>query len=179
MKESLEKFKEIQANILKFLEKDNDTEESFQNLTKIIEFLKKGTENLYDVTLLLHLLASIAENHFLEQDFYPKLEKLLLLLKDEIKENCSDSEIFNIFKNSKRVLLFLFEEQMLKMNNYIATQMQSKKYMEKKYPKYFFPEIKTYLRSLILISLLNSIRGRFASVLSSFNKRLAISVLPL
>ena len=146
VKESLDKFKKIQAAILEYLEKDNDAEENFQNLSKSIELPKENTENLYDITLLLHLLASIAENHFLEHNFYPKIEKILLLLKDEITKNCTDSDIFNIFKDNKRVLLFLFDEQMIKMNNYIGSQMQSKKYKKENYPQYFFPEIKSYIK---------------------------------
>lgn len=142
-KEILEKYKELQTRILSFIEKDDDLEENFHNLKQIIEE-QNICNNSYNFTLLLHLIAKIADNHYHETDFNPKIEKIILLFKEKIKEKCQDSEIFCIFKNNKKILLFSFENN---KNNFIASQMQSGKYKKRKYPQYFFPEIMPYIKS--------------------------------
>ena len=143
IKETLENFKEIQVLTLNFIEKEDEIEENFQNLKSKID-KQKICDNLYSFTLFLHLIAKISDNHFHETDFYSKIEKILLSFKDEIKGKYPDSEIFSIFKNNKKILLFLLEEKILEINNYIATKIQSGKYKKEKYPQYFFPEIKPY-----------------------------------
>ena len=143
----LEKFKEIQANVLAFLEKNENAEENFQNLKTNLDE-QKIYENLYCFTLFLNLLAKISNNYFHETDFYAKLIKIFSLFKKEIKEKFTDSDLFNIFKDNKKVLLFFLEEKIMQINNYIGVQMQSDKYKEANYPQYFFPEIKKYLKSI-------------------------------
>ena len=85
IKETLKKFKDIQKIILSFVDKEDAIEEIFESLKHKIEE-QNICNNLYEFTLLLHLIAKIADNHFHETDFDAKIKKLILLFKDEIKE---------------------------------------------------------------------------------------------
>ena len=72
---------------------------------------------------VLHLIENIANNHFRCPNFYEKIERLLHNFETELKTNFSPNEIFNIFRSNKRVLLFLIQEKILKVNNYIFTEI--------------------------------------------------------
>ena len=55
-------------------------------------------------------------------------------------------DIFNIFKGNKRLLLFLHEEQIIKIDRQIAQIIFTKyNYQLKQYPQYFAPEIKPFI----------------------------------
>lgn len=68
-----------------------------------------------------------------------------MFLKDKIKQSFSNSEIFNIFKKSKKILLFLIEEKILFIDDSIVKIMTNYSYDKVKYPHYFFPEIKSLI----------------------------------
>lgn len=104
----LEIMQNIQKNILIFIENESNAEENFQNLQIIFEE-QKIRENKYFLNSLLHLITKIADNHYRCSNFFDKLTKLLLIFKDNIKQDFSNSQIFNIFKSNKRFLLFLIE----------------------------------------------------------------------
>ncbi|KAK8871372.1 hypothetical protein M9Y10_007096 [Tritrichomonas musculus] len=65
--------------------------------------------------------------------------------KDEITKRFKNSEIFNIFKDNKRILLFLLENEIMIMDDYIVQTIITGKYLDAKYPQYFAPEIQTFM----------------------------------
>ena len=135
----IEEMKNIQANLLNLL--DNDIEENFNNLCTIFEDLEIK-KNLHKLKTILHLIVKISNNHYRRPYFFYKLERVLLLFKDEIKKYFSNSSIFNIFKNCKRIILFLLEENIMTFDKYILDQILSQyilKYDD--YQDYFAPEI--------------------------------------
>ena len=75
-------------------------------------------------------------------------EKIIAFLKNEIKQTFSNIEIFNIFKNSKIILLFLIKENIITIDETIAEIMMKKeKYKQMKYPEYFYNEIKEFIKN--------------------------------
>ena len=136
--------KNIQENLLIYIENDANTEEKFQNLNTILDNLKIR-ENQHELKSLLHMILKIANNHHRGPDFFTKIERLITIFKDEMTKNFSNSEIFTIFKTNKRILLFLIEDGILILDNYVAKKFLSNQYIKNKYPQYFFPELKPFI----------------------------------
>ena len=140
----LEDFKKIHAEILDFLEKDEKSEEDFQNLIDLIDELNIRN-NEHNLTLFLQLISSISKNYHRNSFFIDKIEQILRNLEKDIKQNLTKSKIFKIFKGNKRILLFLFEEKFLIMDRYIIQILNTEKYLKSNYPEYFAPEIKPFI----------------------------------
>ena len=149
IKKYLHAMKDIQSNILNFLEEETNFEENYANLTGILEE-QKIREDKNRLQSLLHLLLKISNNHYRSPDFFSKIEKILQFFFTEIMENFSNYEIFNIFKSNKRILLFLIKESVLTIDEIIASKMTNSKYKNYFYPQYFYPEIKSFLKPEML-----------------------------
>ena len=119
----------IQDNILNFLDKSDDNEENYQIITDIFEY-QKINENIQKIKLVLKLLLKIAKNHHHETDFYAKIFKIILYFENQIVNYFSNMEIFNIFKNNKRILLFLFKKKMIIFNEFICKQLTTEKFIK-------------------------------------------------
>ena len=104
----LEANKKIQKNLLDFIDNDENDEENFENLKHIFHDLNIQNDE-YELTQLLLLISTICENHNRSPHFFIKMERILQLFKADIKKYYSNSEIFKIFSNNKRILLFLIE----------------------------------------------------------------------
>ena len=140
----IEKMKKIQNSLLKFLEEKVDVEENYENLKKIIAD-QKITENKHDLKSFLRLLIKISNNHRRVASFIEKIERIFREIKMEIKSRFSNSEIFELFKSNKRILLFLIKEDLLKIDENIFSKITKEEYIKNKYPQYFSPEIKPFL----------------------------------
>lgn len=144
LQKCLDELKMMQEKILAFINEEANAEENFQNLNSFINE-HKFNDCRYKLKMSLHLIIKIANNHHRSSDFISKIEKILLIFKDKMKEYYSNNDIFNIFKSNKRILLFLIEQEMLKIDEYIAKMMISPKYIKAKYHQYFAPEIKPFI----------------------------------
>ena len=140
----LDEMKQIQSNILKFIEDDGEVEENYQNM---IQFFvnEKIQSNEDDLKMTLRLIAHLSNNFYHCKDFFSKIEKILQFFTKEIKSKYSNQEIFDIFKKNKRILLFLITEQIIILNISIIQIFYTDEYLTLKYPQYFAPEIKSYL----------------------------------
>lgn len=145
--DSIEKFlvknKNIQTKFINFLDNEENSEDNFKNLIKIFDETKIR-EFQDDVRLFLHMLVKFSNNHHCGPDFYSKIFQVLQLFTDDIKKY-QNSRIFNIFKSNKRILLFLIEEKILTVDEYFVKQIIKDKYLKRKYPQYFTPEIKSFM----------------------------------
>lgn len=93
---------DIYHNILEFIDSGTDDEKEYQ---KIFESLE--TTNKDEVRLFILMISKISENHFRFPYFFKKIESLILHFESQIKIFFNENEIYNIFKNSPRILLFL------------------------------------------------------------------------
>ena len=134
--------RKIQELLLGYLENDDSADQYFQNANIINDL--EIIQNKYELKLFLHLISQISANHHRGNNFFTKIETFLKIYEDDIKENFSDFSIFNIFRNNKRILLFLFEEKIIIPNDLIYGMITSNKYKKRKYPEYFFPEFKSF-----------------------------------
>ena len=132
----------IQENLLKLLDDERNDEEKYDDLCQILEDIKIR-DNCHELRLFLRFISKISDNYHRNPTFFMKIDRILGLFKDEIKQYYSNTEIFNIFKKNKRILLFLLEEKIMFIDEYILKIMTSMKYKNEKYPQYFAPEIKS------------------------------------
>ena len=136
---------EIQEHILNFLEEEANSDINFLILEDKLNNLIIS-DNHYYLLSLLHLISKIANNHHRFPLFFSKIERILLIFKEDIKKYFSNSEIFNAFKSNKRILLFLIEQQIIIFDEYIVKKItNTNKYKEAKYPQYFQPEIQPFI----------------------------------
>ena len=73
---------------------------------------------------IFHLIENIANNHFRRPSFFVKIERLIHYFEKELNTNFSPNEIFKIFGSNKRILLFLIQEKILNVNNYICAEIE-------------------------------------------------------
>ncbi len=66
-------------------------------------------------------------------------------MKQDLQKYFTNSEIFEIFKNNKRILLFLIEGRVIIIDEYIVSRITSYEFDRKNYREYFLPEIKPFL----------------------------------
>ena len=141
--EYLNQKREIQSNILDYI--DNESELSLALLNKLFKEIKFN-QNPSELKETVLMLSSIIQGHHRSSDFFKRIEKIILLLIKDIKKIMSASEIYDIFQNSKQMLLFFIEsniisideftEKSLIMNNF-ATNFKNYNFLS-----FFLPEIR-------------------------------------
>ncbi|KAK8883918.1 hypothetical protein M9Y10_043020 [Tritrichomonas musculus] len=140
----IDKKKELYNFLLAFIENVDDEIFHFQNLTRYLE-TQRFDKNHEEFKSFLRLLLKISKNQHRTPDFFNKIEKILQFFEAEIKQTFSNIEIFDLFKNSKRILLFLFQNNIIthdeSLNDFLKNNCIYSKY--KTYRFYFFPEIKS------------------------------------
>lgn len=155
MKQNSEYMKIIQESILAFL--DDDTTDG--NEDKNLDDLKIIKDN-QKLKALLHIISTISKYHFRTPHFFDKLENIINQYKSQILKSFTNQEIFEIFKNSKRILLFLFNEKILIPDKSIFDFISQPEYKKMGYIDYFLPEFSkfVYNKSIVHIELFNEKR---------------------
>ena len=141
--EELEIMKSIQKNLLDLIDEENEIEECYQNILHLFEDYKIKDDQCFLISILL-LISKISDNHNRSINFFEKIMKIILYFKEPIKNNISNLQIFNIFKENKRLLLSLIEEKIIFLDENIISKISSTNYQNMGYSKYFSPEIKIY-----------------------------------
>ena len=149
IEEFVGKMKSIQSSLLEFLDDESDAEEKYEKFVKLITTQQIINEK-HEFKALLQLINQISDSHHRVHNFISKIERLLEYFKKDIQKYFLNSEIFNIFKNNKRILLFLMEEKIMTIDEYIFSQIMRDEYNKLNYPEYFFPEIKPFLTKEII-----------------------------
>ncbi|KAK8840889.1 hypothetical protein M9Y10_027720 [Tritrichomonas musculus] len=144
IEELTEKMKSVQSALLDFLDDECSSEENYENFVNITAN-QKVIEDRHELKLLLRLINNIGSNHRRSSNFTNKIDQILHHFKKEIQNFFSNSEIFEVFKDNKRILLFLIEEKMMIIDEYVVSRMTSDEYVRKNYDEYFAPEIKPFL----------------------------------
>lgn len=146
------KMKYVQESLLEFFDNDDTNENDFQLLMKNLEDHQQFKSNIRELRILLNLISKIELQHHRTQNFFSKIEKIIKYYQDNIMNSFSNLEIFNIFKENKRILLFLFDEKIIIPDinlYYIITKIEYQEGRHKffnveYYPYYFFPEFQSF-----------------------------------
>ena len=141
--EYLKKMKKIQKRILNYIDQKDDSEDDLPNIKKILDN-SKFLENKHDFIIILYFIINVSNNHHRGPNFFHKIENILSQLKSCINNFFSNSEIFYIFESNKRVLLFLFEEKIISIDQHIYDEIKKRD----SYEEYFQPEIQDFSNDL-------------------------------
>ena len=131
MQDYIEKEKEVQIILLEFIDGDIDHQTFFSKLGKF-----QLPNNYYEFKTFLYILLNISNNHFRLPTLFTKIEQIILFFKTNILQLFSNFEIFHIFLSNNRILLFLIEEEILKIDESIFKKMNNKNFRI-----YFLPEL--------------------------------------
>ena len=112
--------KELQEEILSIIENDfgsDEYDESIKNLTSLYQNQNylKSTEEL---KTHIYCLSKITKYHHRQSDFFKKIKEIFNLLEEKIKNTFSNFEIFYFFKKNLRMILFLIQNNILKIELY-------------------------------------------------------------
>lgn len=115
---------EIQKSILQYLEEDEE-ESDQENYNNLVNNLKDPIiiKNPNEFKITLYLISKMSDNHQRTPHFIKKIEQILEIIKEEIKQSFSNSDIYDIFKNNKRILLFLFKASIIIPSKSIADEL--------------------------------------------------------
>ncbi|KAK8871274.1 hypothetical protein M9Y10_006990 [Tritrichomonas musculus] len=133
----------ILNQILEYIDNESDPEIEFHSLSELL-IQQEISRNKFLLKELLHLLVKISNNYHRNSGFFSKIQAILSLFKTEILKYYSNFEIFNIFKNNKRLLLYLFKNNILTPDKTIARIISKGKYQTAFYPFYFYKEFKNF-----------------------------------
>ena len=130
LKEYLNKIKKLQLDLLNFL--DEETNDAGQDFFKLLND-SKICEIRKECKVFIHLIMAIVNNHHRSTNFFQKIEKILSLI--QVKQNFSNSEIYELFSSNKRILLFIIQSNILSIEDFIQfSQISDKNSPEKKLP---------------------------------------------
>lgn len=135
----IEKMKNIHRNLLCFLDESHDEEEHYQNLIQILKD-QKISENRHELKTLLYMLSKISNHHCRENHLFEKIEKIYKIFENDIKEKFTNYEIFKISKGNKKLLQFLFDENILTIDEMIENDLIKTKKKLSDFFIFLFPE---------------------------------------
>lgn len=135
LKKFLDKMRKIENNLLDAI---NDEENKFNDnyFNKKENFLANPNDQK-DFRSFISLIGNISTNHHRSPTFIDRIEKILLLFKDDLVNKLTSKEICETFVHNKVIFLFLIKNDIFKMDNFNIKLI--KKYI--KDTKYFEPEI--------------------------------------
>ena len=122
IQQNLKEMNELNDKILIFLDEAEDEDKNFKSLNQSIEN-SKIIENHLKLIEFLHLIQNIANNHRRLRGFYEKIERILSKILPQISEFLTQEQIFNIFHNNNRLLLFLINEKVIELNHFIINKV--------------------------------------------------------
>ena len=133
----------IQNLFLRFLDDESNLvdDNEITNFNYFDDLQKdEKKDRLTDIFLLI---SHITANHHRPPDFYSKIEKLFSPFIEEMKQNLTNDEIYQIFKENRLVLLFLFHKQVLKIDENISKSL----------PKFFtYEKVQFFSEGLIQLN---------------------------
>ena len=105
------KSKKIYTLFIDFIEEEENT----TNIYILIDYFRnqKIEQNKYELKEFLVLISKISKNHHRNSNFIYKIQQIILLFVNDIKQTFSNNEIIKIFKNNKIILYFLLKNQIV------------------------------------------------------------------
>ncbi|KAK8838656.1 hypothetical protein M9Y10_032692 [Tritrichomonas musculus] len=141
LKEYIALKKELHEKILNFLDDEEDSQYTFDQLIQIVS-LQNITQNRNEFREFINLIKKIYSNHHRSQEFQNKIIQIILHYSKEIKQTFPNLEIFQLFENYKMILSLLIQNKIVKIDKTVAKYITLKDTEE---IFYFFPKIKKYI----------------------------------
>ena len=135
IKNHIEKKVSFPTQILNYLDEEKDIEDDFK---KYFDDLKNQTNDL-KIKEILCFLKHIINYHHRSHDFFSRIEKIMIYFKDDIKNNFTEQQIFEFFIQNKRIILFLIENEFIKVDDSNIEFLKQSENIN-----YFLPEIESF-----------------------------------
>ena len=139
----MERKQQIQKSIIYSIKNKRDIEENYQILRNFLED-QKNLENRSEIDSFLQLIIKISNNHHRYSNFISKIEQILINIKNKLQKFYTKDEVFNIFQSTKRLLLFLLQEELIQIDQHVLNTMMKDKFNKYFYLSYFSPEIQLF-----------------------------------
>ena len=103
----------------------------------------------------------VSNNHYRTNNFFDKIGKIINIFKADIINFFSNQEIFQIFQENKRLLLYLIDEKIMVIDKAIFDIIAKRRTNDKdifnlgQYYKYFFTEMKPFIDEKSIKKILN------------------------
>lgn len=123
MQEYLAEMSMIYNNILDFIDSDKDQEQKYKYLASFFDDTQIHN-NQFELIEILNTILQIANEHQRSPNFFNKIEKILLLFKEDIKNHFTNFAIFRFFQTNNRILLFLINERILIIDDSVSNAMK-------------------------------------------------------
>ena len=162
--EFIHKRKELYRLIISYIDTETDDDNDYNLIASYLENNKSSSNDRWDLKELLRLISKISKNHYRYSLFFRKIEKLINHLESDIKQTFTNSEIFNIFKNNKMILLFLITNKFLVIDDEIQNYLINKKC------HFFFNEIKSFLDDEKRKEIENELLAMNSNIFEDFEK---------
>lgn len=146
--EFIRRMKERYNALLEYFDNPSSAEDKYDDLVNLITSHIKKDKN--EFRCLLELISCICNNHNRSYNLINKIEQLLTHFKADIQKYFMNSEIFDFFKDNKRILLLLIENEIILIDEYIFSKITSTKYVSMNYLEYFQPEISPFLTTELI-----------------------------
>ena len=104
IQEYIEKKKELQEKLIKYLDNQNNEEENFTNLINLIQDQQLQADK-HEMKIFLYILNQISNHHHRHFHFIEKIEKIIHNFQEKIQKEFTKYEVFQIFKLNKRIIL--------------------------------------------------------------------------
>ena len=161
--------KEINSALLNFIEADDDSEDKFKKLIKILE--NQEILQVDEVRLLFQLISKIADNHHRGADFFDKLERIIKYFTKDTSLPISHY-IPDYTNYNERFIYLLLEKKLIKpddlfINQYLQNEAKNQFY-------YLYPVMKEFLEEEMQKQIENKILEHFGEELSTFEKKFQI-----
>ena len=140
---SIREKKELYQCLFIFLNDIDNSNEHFKALTQI---LIKQEINETKIKELFCLISKLESNHHRSSRFYDNLEQVFRFVINNQYFSISNNDIFQIFKDNKRILLLLLHKKLIIPDDNILKLILKKKDINGfKYCYYLYPVIKSII----------------------------------
>ena len=129
---------EIHDHLLRFIDDSNVSIEKLTNFLNNLN-LRNNKDELREI---LGMILNISEYHHRHSLFFDKIKQIFAYLKEDIKSAFTNYEIYEIFQDSKIILLILLTDQIIKIDDSIFKNIL---YKDIFYQCFFYPELKSFL----------------------------------
>lgn len=144
-----QRMNDLYQSLLAYIDGNND-DAQFEALIQTINEMRIFQESS-KIHEFLSLICSVSFFHYRSASFFEKFEKILSHFKNEIQQHFSSNSLFEIFKNNRRILLFLIEINLITINSELARKMVAFDEPSASHPnstnyvKFFQPELEPFL----------------------------------
>lgn len=137
--------RELYYNLFQFIDNENNDDEEYDCFIQIIN-KQKILEDKKDLEIFIEMIVQIANNHHFDLNFYGNIKKIVQFLAKSIKQTFTNSNIYELFKSNKRIMLYLIEQKILLIDEQISDKMILRSDITgTKYHFFFYQKINEFL----------------------------------